>query len=42
MHDFRNNERSSTIMRNVALALSDEEIAAMAKYFEALPTGEEK
>jgi sulfide dehydrogenase cytochrome subunit len=42
MQDFRNNERDSTIMRNVALALSDDEIAAMAKYFEALPTGEEK
>jgi len=42
MNDFRDNERSSTIMRNIALAFSDDEIAAMAKYFEALPTGEEK
>jgi sulfide dehydrogenase cytochrome subunit len=42
MNDFRSNERSSTIMRNVALALTDDEIAAMAKYFESLPTGEEK
>ncbi len=42
MKNFQSNERSSTIMHNVALALSDEEIAAMAKYFEALPKGEEK
>ena len=30
MQDFRNNERASTIMRNVPLALSGDEIAAMA------------
>ena len=42
MNDFRSNERSSTIMRNVALALTDDEISAMAQYFETLPTGEEK
>ena len=42
MKDFRSDERSSTIMRNVALALTDDEISAMAQYFETLPTGEEK
>ena len=42
MKDFKTNERPSTIMRNVALALSDEEIAAMANYFEALPAGEKQ
>ena len=42
MLDFRTGERDSTLMRGLALAYSDEEIAAMGKYFESLEVGGEK
>ena len=42
MQSFRNNESFSTVMHNIALSLPEEDVDALAKYFEALPTGESK
>lgn len=42
MLDFRTGERDSTLMRGLALAYSDDEIAAMGKYFESLEVGGEQ
>jgi sulfide dehydrogenase cytochrome subunit len=39
MMAFKSGERSSQIMRAVALSLSDGEIAALAEYLAAQPTG---
>jgi len=42
MKEFRTGERDSTLMRGLALAYTDQELEAMAGYFESLPKGGEK